>query len=86
MQTTGARRAAIYIKEAPGYDPDENSKELQLQHCEEFCKAHDLEIVARYHDAPGIRHDFEWMIGDATQDAPHSNTSSSTCSATSHGP
>ena len=40
MQTTAVRRAAIYIKEAAGYHPEENSKELPLQHCEEFCKAH----------------------------------------------
>ena len=70
MQTTAVRKAAIYIKETAGYHPEENSKELQLQHCEEFCKAHELEIVARYHDLPGIRHDFEWMMGEATQDDP----------------
>lgn len=70
MQTTADKRAAIYIKEAPVYHPDENSKELQLQHCEEFCRAHELEIVARYHDPPGIRHNFEWMMVEATQDDP----------------
>ena len=70
MQTTAVKRAAIYIKEAAGYHPEENSKELQQYHCEEFCKAHELEIVARYHDPPGIRHDFEWMMGEATQDEP----------------
>ena len=70
MQTTAARRAAIYIKEAAGYHPEENSKGLQLRHCEEFCRSHELEIVARYHDPPGIRYEFEWMIGEATQDDP----------------
>ena len=70
MQTPAARRAAIYIKEAAGYHPEENSKELQVRHCEELCKAHEREIVARYHDLPGIRHDFVWMMGEATQDAP----------------
>ena len=55
MQTISAKRAAIYIKEAAGYHPEENSKELPLQHCEEFCKAHEIETVARYYDAPGIR-------------------------------
>ena len=73
MQTTAARKAAIYVKEAAGYRPEENSKELQQHHCEEFCKAHELEIVARYHDLPGIRYDFEWMMGEATQDAPPFN-------------
>ena len=73
MQTTAVRRAAIYTKETAGCHPEENSKELQQRHCEEFCKAYDLEIVARYHDAPGIRHDFEWMMGEATQDDPPFN-------------
>ena len=39
MQTTAVRKAAIYIKETAGYHPEENSKELQLRHCEEFCKS-----------------------------------------------
>ena len=73
MQTTAARRAAVYIKESAGYHREEDSKELQQHHCEEFCNAHDLEIFARYHDAPGNRHDFEWMMGDATQDEPPFN-------------
>ena len=70
MTTTPRAKAAIYIKEAAGYPDGENSKELQLHHCEEFCKAHDLNIVARYHDAPRIRYDFDWMMGEATQDDP----------------
>ena len=70
MSTRPVRRAAIYVKETAGYHPEENTKELQLRHCEEFCKTHGLEITARYHDAPGIRHDFDWMMGEATQDAP----------------
>ena len=70
MQTTAARRAAIYIKEAASYRPEENSKELQQHRYEEFCRDHELEIAARYHDLPGIRYDFEWMMGDATQDDP----------------
>ena len=71
MSTRPVRRAAIYVKEtAAGYHPEENAKELQLRHCEEFCKHHGLEITARYHDAPGIRHDFDQMMGEATQDEP----------------
>ena len=70
MPATPLRRAAIYIKEAAGYPNGENSKELQLHHCEEFSKAHGLEIVARYHDTAGIRHDFDWMMGEATQHEP----------------
>ena len=70
MSTRPVRRAAIYVKETAGYHPEENTKELQLQHCEEFCKYHDLEITARYHDAPGIRYDFDQMMGEATQDEP----------------
>ena len=64
------KKAAIYIKETAGYHPEENTKELQLHHCEEFCQYHDLEITARYYDAPGIRHDSDWMMGEATQDDP----------------
>ena len=71
MQTTAVRKAAIYIKETAGYHPEEKLQGTPAtHHCEEFCKAHDLEIVARYHDLPGIRHDFEWMMGEATQDEP----------------
>ena len=70
MSTTPVRRAAIYIKEVAGDHDGENSKELQSHHCEEFCKYHDLDIVARYHDALGIRHDFDWMMGEATQENP----------------
>ena len=66
MSPTTLSRAAIYIKEAAGYHPEENSRELQQRHCE----AHELEIVARYHDQPAIRYDFEWMMGEATQDDP----------------
>ena len=70
MSTRPVRRAAIYVKETAGDHDGENSKELQLHHCEEFCKYHDLEITTRYHDAPGIRHDFDWMMGEATQHEP----------------
>lgn len=70
MSTRPVRRAAIYVKETAGYYPEENTKELQLRNCEEFCKTHDLEITARYYDAPGIRHDFDRMMGEATQDEP----------------
>ena len=68
-----SKKAAIYIKETVGYHPEENSKDLQIHHCEGFCKIHGLEITARYHDAPGIRHDFDWMMGEATQDDPPFN-------------
>ena len=70
MPTTPRAKAAVYIKEAAGYPDGENSKELQLHHCEEFCQYHDLDIVARYHDPIGVRNDFEWMMGEATQDDP----------------
>ena len=70
MSTKALRRAAIYIKEAAGYHSEENSKELQTHHCDEFCKAHGLEIITRYHDGVGIRAAFDWMIGEATQDTP----------------
>ena len=58
-----SKKAAIYVKETAGYPDGENSKELQLHHCEEFCKIHDLDIVARYYDGVSIRHDFDWMMG-----------------------
>ena len=70
MTTTSRAKAAIYVKETAGYPNGENSKELQLDHCEDFCKYHDLHIVARYHDPIGVRNDFEWMMGEATQDEP----------------
>ena len=70
MSTHTHAKAAIYTKEAAGYPDGENSKELQLHHCEEFCQYHDLEIAARYLDPSGIRYDFEWMMGEATQDDP----------------
>ena len=73
MSTRPLRRAAIYVKEAAGYPDSENSKELQLRHCEEFCKIHDLEIVARYYDGVGMRQDFDWMMAEATQDDPPFN-------------
>ena len=73
MPTTTRVKAAIYIKEAAGYPDGENSKELQLHHCQEFCKHHDLDIVACYHDPIGIRNEFEWMMGEATQDDPPFN-------------
>ncbi len=70
MSTTTCAKVAIHVKETVGYHPEENSKELQLRHCEEFCKIHGLHIVARYYDGVGIRHDFDWMMGDATEDDP----------------
>ena len=70
MSTRPVRRAAIYIKEAAGYPEGENSKELQLHHCEEFCQYHDLEIVARYDDDVGMRHDLDWMMAEATPGRP----------------
>ena len=70
MPNVSLGRTAIYIKEAAGYPDGENSKELQIHHCEEFCQYHDLDIIARYHDPVGIRTDFEWMMGEATYDHP----------------
>ena len=36
MQNAPAHRAAIYIKETAGYPNAENSREIQVHHCEEF--------------------------------------------------
>ena len=68
MHIPSNNRAAIYTKEAAGYPPDENSKELQLQDCEEYCQQNGLYIVAQYSDPAGSRHNFEWMMGDATSE------------------
>ena len=73
MPTTAGRRAAIQTKEAAGYRPRENPRELQLFHCEEFRKARELDIVVHRHGPAGIRRDFEGMMGDATQDEPPFN-------------
>ena len=70
MLNAPANRTAIYIKETAGYPNGENSKEIQVQHCEEFCWANQLEILARYHDGIGKGADFDWMMGEATQDEP----------------
>ena len=65
-----SKKAAIYVKETAGYPDGDNSRELQTQECERYCEAHGLEIAARYYDPPGMRHDFDWMMGEATQDEP----------------
>ena len=70
MPITAVGQAAIYTKETAGHHPEEISRELQTRHCEAFCRAQELEIVARYHDPARVRHDFEWMMGEATQDEP----------------
>ncbi len=70
MPTTAPTRAAIYIKEAAGYPDGENSKELQTEECEKFCLIQGFEISTRYRDPPGIRHQFNWMMGEATEDDP----------------
>ena len=70
MPTTAPTRAAIYVKEAAGYPDGENSKELQTSECEDFCLVQGFEITTRYHDPPGIRHQFDWMMGEATEDDP----------------
>ena len=36
MQNAPTHRAAIYIKETAGYPNGENSREIQVHHCEEF--------------------------------------------------
>ena len=36
MSTITRAKAAIYIKEAAGYPNGENSREIQLHHCEGF--------------------------------------------------
>ena len=64
------KKAAIYVKETAGYPDGDNTKELQLRHCEEFCQYHGLDIVARYHDPIGVRNDFDRMMSEATQDEP----------------
>ena len=68
MPTTAPIQAAIYVKEAAGYPDGENSKELQTSECEDFCIAQEFEISTRYYDPPGSRHQFEWMMGDATEE------------------
>ena len=70
MPNASLGRAAIYIKESAGYPDGKNSKEIQFHHCVEFCEAHGLDITARYHDPAGVRTDFDWMMGEATQDDP----------------
>lgn len=71
--TTSNKKAAIYVKKAAGYPDGENSKDLQIHHCEEFCHYQGLDIVARYHDPTGVRKDFDRMMSEATQDAPPSD-------------
>ena len=68
MQTKALTRTAIYIKEAAGYPDGENSKELQTEECEKFCLAQRFEINTRYYDPPGSRHQFDWMMGEATDE------------------
>ena len=68
MQTKALTRTAIYIKEAAGYPDGENSKELQTEECEKFCLAQGFEINTRYYDPPGSRHQFDWMMGEATDE------------------
>ena len=70
MSITAAGQAAIYTKETAGLRSEENSRELQTRHCEAFCKTHEPVIIAHYHDPAGIRHDFEWMMGEAALDEP----------------
>ncbi len=70
MPTTGLTRAAIYIKEAAGYPTGENSKELQTEECEKFCLAEKFKITTRYYDPPRDRRQFDWMMGEATDDEP----------------
>ena len=70
MPTTAPTRAAIYIKETAGYPNGENSKELQTSECEQFCLAEEFQITTRYHDPPGERRQFDWMMGEATDDEP----------------
>ena len=71
MQTTAVRKTAIYIKETAGYHPEENSKELQ-QHgtAKSSAKPTSSRSSPATMTLPGIRHDFEWMMGEATQDEP----------------
>ena len=33
-------------------------------------RIHVLETVTRYHESVGVRTNFEWMMGEAAQDAP----------------
>ena len=70
MPTTAPTRAAIYVKEAVGYRDGENSRELQTEECEKFCLTQRFEISTRYHDPPGSRHQFDWLMGEATEDDP----------------
>ena len=70
MPTTAPARAAIYIKETAGYPNGENSKELQTSECEQFCRAEEFNITTRYYDPPGERRQFDWMMGEATDDEP----------------
>ena len=70
MPTTGLTRAAIYVKEAAGYPDGENSKELQTSECENFCLIQGFEITIRYYDPPGSRHQFDWLMGQATEANP----------------
>ena len=70
MPTTAPTRAAIYVKEASGYPYGENSKELQTSECEQFCLAEGFQITNRYFDPPGDRRQFDWMMGEATDDEP----------------
>ena len=68
MQNAPASRAAIYIKETAGYPNGENSEELQVHHCEEYCRGHGFHIVARFHDGVCKRDNFDRMMGEAAQD------------------
>ena len=70
MPTTAPTRAAIYVKEAAGYPDGENSKDLQPSECESFCLAQEFKITTRYYDPPRSRHQFDWMMGEATDDDP----------------
>ena len=62
--------AAIYVKEAAGYPDGENSRALQTSECENFCLAQGFNITARYYDPTGSRRQFDWMMGETTDDEP----------------
>ena len=70
MPTTAPTRAAIYVKEAAGYPDGENSSALQASECENFCLAQGFDITTHYYDPTGSRHQFDWMMGEATEENP----------------
>ena len=70
MPTTGLTPPPSTSRKQPATPPARTPRNFKQKNVKKFCLAEKFKITTRYYDPPRDRRQFDWMMGEATDDEP----------------